>query len=452
MKRLFGRRALYSNVREVNVTNVIDVIRSVADDFGCNAMEADYLYKYYKGDQPVLQRKKKIRPEICNRVVENRANEIVSFKVGYLCGEPIQYVARKQASAEIIELNDMMAARNKAAKDKELVEWQMICGTAYRMVVVDQDAYAPFDIYTLDPRKTFVVRSSRPGNKVLAGVYCGVDDAGDGIYCVYTPTRYFECKNGEVTVNQPHALGRVPIIEYPANNARLGAFEIVITILDAINTVGSNRIDGVEQFIQSLMIFYNCQLEDGTNPQDVRDYGAVFLKSNGQEKADLKILSEQLDQMQTQALVDYMYQTVLTICGMPNRNGGSSTSDTGAATIMRDGWSNAEARAKDSELMFKAGENDMLKVVLPICRTLSGLALELSDIDVRFTRRHYENIESKAQVLCEMLNNDKIDPKLAFSHCGMFTDPEEAYNISMGWYAKQMAEMEKKLEDDVHAI
>lgn len=34
---------------------------------------------------------------------------------------------------------------------------------------------------------------------------------------------------------------------------------------------------------------------------------------------------------------------------MPNRNGNASTSDTGSAVIMRDGWSDAEARAKDSE-------------------------------------------------------------------------------------------------------
>lgn len=446
--RLFGRRPLYSSVMEVTADNLVDVIRSVIDDFGRNRNEIDYLYRYYRGDQPVLRREKKIRPEICNRIVENRANEIVSFKVGYLCGEPIQYVARKEASDSIIELNDLMLARNKATKDKELVEWQMIAGTGYRMVVVDN----PFDLYTLDPRDAFVIRSKRVGNKVLAGVYCGIDENGDDIYCVYTPTMYFECNGREVVKAEPHSLGAVPIIEYPANNARLGAFEVVITILDAINNVASNRIDGIEQFIQSLMIFYNCQLEEDVTPHDIRDFGAIFLKSNGQERADLKILSEQLDQMQTQTLVDYMYQTVLTICGMPNRNGGSSTSDTGAATIMRDGWSNAEARAKDSELMFKQGETEMLKILLPICNTLAGIDLRLSDIDIRFTRRHYENIESKAQVLCEMLNNDKVDPRLAFAHCGMFTDAEEAYKDSMAWYERQQAEMTKRLEDDVQTV
>ena len=40
----------------------------------------------------------------------------------------------------------------------------------------------------------------------------------------------------------------------------------------------------------------------------------------------------------TQTLKNDLYQTILTICGIPNRNGGSSTSDTGNAVIFRDGW------------------------------------------------------------------------------------------------------------------
>lgn len=80
----------------------------------------------------------------------------------------------------------------------------------------------------------------------------------------------------------------------------------------------------------------------------VREYGAIFLKSIGMDKADLKILSEQLDQTQTQVLVDYLYQQVLTICGMPSTTkGGTSTSDTGAAVLYRDGWYQADTYAQE---------------------------------------------------------------------------------------------------------
>ena len=43
-----------------------------------------------------------------------------------------------------------------------------------------------------------------------------------------------------------------------------------------------------------------------------------------------------------------------------------------------------------------------------------------------------------------MLNNPKIHPELAFSHCGMFPDSESAYLQSKQWCEEQeRKEMEK---------
>lgn len=164
----------------------------------------------------------------------------------------------------------------------------------------------------------------------------------------------------------------------------------------------------------------------------LRQDGAIqFEDIDPQKKAEIKNLVTELNQTQTQTLADNLYNTVLTICGMPNRNGGSSTSDTGSAVIMRDGWSAAEARAKDSELVFKRSEKEFLKVLLRICNDLSDLSLKLSAIEIRFTRRNYENISEKANVLVTMLGNGKIAPQLAFTHCGLFSDPQLAYKMSL---------------------
>lgn len=84
-----------------------------------NQADIDYLYRYYRGDQPILYREKEVRPEINNMVVENRANEIVSFKTGYLVGEPVQYVSRGGDSAiatEVLRLNDYMLSEDKQSK------------------------------------------------------------------------------------------------------------------------------------------------------------------------------------------------------------------------------------------------------------------------------------------------------------------------------------------------
>ena len=160
--------------------------------------------------------------------------------------------------------------------------------------------------------------------------------------------------------------------------------------------------------------------------QALKDQGGLLLPPDG----NAKYLTSQLNQTQTQTLMDSAYEAVLTICGMPNRNGGSSTSDTGTAVVLRDGWTAAENRARTTEQMFKASERRFLKVLFEIVNTLRNKEFRPSQVDIRFTRRNYDNIQVKAQVLVSMLQNDKIHPLLAFEHCGMFVDPMLAYEMS----------------------
>lgn len=446
---MYGRRVITTDAIEINDSNVVAELEKAMFNHILNRAEIEYLWNYYCGEQPILHRKKSVRPEICNKIVENRANEIVSFKVGYLCGEPIQYVCRnadEQVSEAISVLNEMMFSENKASQDKEVVEWQMICGTAFRLVlpdeVIDEDD-APFEMFTLDPRDTFIIYSNEVGNKPILGVKYCTDEFGQNTFSVYSKNKFWKIRDGKIlNDSKPHSLGTIPIFEYPANNARLGAFEIVLPLLDTINNVASNRMDGVEQFVQAFIKFINCDIsvEDF---KELKDLGAIKVKSTDGANADVDMVTNELNQSQIQTLVDYLYQTVLTICGMPNRNGGSSTSDTGSAVLLRDGWSLAEARAKDSELMFKRAEQQMLKLILKICRDSNGVPAELNnlrlkDIALQFTRRNYEAIQSKSQVLVSMLQQPKIHPRLAFESSGLFIDPERAYSISMEYHDEQV--------------
>ena len=446
---LHGRRMIKTDQTEVTIDNVVTVLCKALPTHWENRSEIQYLWDYYKGRQPVLNREKQVRPEICNHIVENRANEIVSFKSGYLMGEPLQYVSRGNAdniADAINRLNEFVFAEEKPAKDKELADWFHICGTSFRMVLPDEEGEeddSPFEIYTLDPRNTFVVYNNGLGNKPVLGVKYVIDENGVVHYSCYSRHEYFEIVESKVVDHQYHILGDIPIIEYPLNLARIGAFELVIPLLDAINLTDSNRLDGVEQFIQALMLFHNVDISSDDFKQ-LREEGAIKFKDiDPQLKAEVSYLINSLNQGETQTLVDHMYQTVLTICGMPNRNGGSSTSDTGSAVIMRDGWSAAEARAKDSELMFKKSERRFLKLVLNICRTLVEMDLKVCNIEIRFTRRNYENILQKAQVLDLMLKNNKIHPRLAFEHCGLFVDSDLAYTLS----AEYTKEQEKKAQE-----
>jgi SPP1 family phage portal protein len=346
-----------------------------------------------------------------------------------------------------------MLFERKANKDLQLAKWFYVCGTAYRLILpnkleTSEDGSAPFRIYTLSPMRAFVVYSDTVEGLPVLGVKVSYD-ADDTtkmhpIYNCYSDNMFFKVQDDKIIKAEPHILGGIPIIEYPANDERLGAFEIVLPLLDAINITASGRIDGLEQFIQSLMKFVNADIST-EDFEKLKDLGCIKVKdTNG--TAQIEFMDHELNQTQIQTLIDWEYDAVLTIVGMPNRNGGSSTSDTGAAVIMRDGWSDAEARAKEDENMFKDSETEFLKIALRICRLFNELSLNIWNVDVRFTRRNYENIEQKSTVLTTLLASGKVHPKLAFEHCGMFTDPTLAYEMSKSYIEEQ----EKKAEEQAN--
>ena len=135
---------------------------------------------------------------------------------------------------------------------------------------------------------------------------------------------------------------------------------------------------------------------------------------------------------------------------MPNRNGGTSTSDTGQAVIFRDGWSEAESRAKDTEKLFKRSEKAFLRIVLNICRVKSGLNMSLKDIEINFPRKSLNNLQSKLQGLCELLANDYIHPMDAYNALGdVFGDKNAAYLRGKQYHEEIEAKESEKLDDEL---
>lgn len=457
-----GRKRIVSSQLYIGVDNVVATLRAAYGTHMLNRADINYLYNYYKGNQPILNRKKDVRAEICNKIVENHADEIVAFKVGYLIGEPVVYTLRTGAdnktdsqvialdhANDVKKLNDYMLAADKHTSDYELVEWFEVCGTAYRLILpaddLDSDwCECPFTIDTLDPRNTFVVYENTPRHRPIMGVtYVYDEEEMQEVFSCWTKDSYFLIKDEQIIAYKPNVLGVIPIIEYPANTTRMGAFERVIPLLDAINTVESNRVDGVEQFVQALMVLKNVEIDDDEFKK-MLELGAVKISSAEGLDSSVDMLTAELSQMETQTLVDHLYRTIMLIVGMPiNQGGGASTSDTGVAVMMRDGWSLAETRAKAEELMFKKSENQFLRLVAHIVKIASDVDIQPRNVEVKFTRRNYEAIQSKAQVLTTMLGCGQIDPRICFEYSGMFSDPEQAYADSQIYVEKQKEENNK---------
>lgn len=451
-KDLHGRRQIFTGEKEITRANVIDVLTKALSVHALNRREIIFLKKYERGIQPVLNRTKNYNAEINNKVVVNIANEIVTFKEAEFAGEPIAYVSRKgnngvdDQNRKIPELvarvNDMMISEGKQTLDLELAHYMFTCGVAYRLTYHDaklSNDYmdeAPFEIAIPDVENTFVVRRNDAKKTVVMGVtYVYKDPPNNNIeFTVYTDNVTYTIEglpmndgSGlKITNVKRHNFGQVSLIEYPCNPDYMGAFEPVIPLLDAINLTESNRLDGIEQFIQALMVFDGVDIsrEDFL---ELKDLGAIKLPATQNASGGKKLyyLNEQLDQSQTQTLVQDMKQTVLEIVGMPSQ-GNASTGDSSnnGAVIMRNGWWHAEGRAMQTQNMWKKAEMAFLKVVLKICsdtNTLTGL--KLSDLEPRFWRQSYEDLLVKTQSFAT-LRTAGMPAIQAFKFSHLSRDPE----------------------------
>lgn len=473
-----GRRKLtYSaEKKDITVEKILEILPAVLREHDKNSEEINYLYNYYKGQQPILNKDKIVRPEINNIVLQNHAYEIVEFKKAYIYGEPVQYVQKGEKSNQkinpyISELNRYMEYEDKSTVDKDLAEWQYICGTGFKWVDEDSEIEeddAPFEIRSLDPRYTFTVYSSGVRGEVLfSGHYSYVSETiqtenqiefatKSRIITIYTDD--FMCKiKGNAAGTYTIITEQVPvdgktievekypllrkgqrIIEYPLNNGRLGAIEIVMSILNAINRIRSNDLDGIEQFVQSLLVFVN----QAVKPEDFKELlalGAVEINSNDPAKpADLKLLVNQLKHSETKIVIDDLYQAMLNILGIPRMTTKSSGGDTGAARELGDGWTMADERAKQDELSFKKSERKLLKTVLSICKGKGLLkGLKLSDIDIKFTRNKSDNLLVKTEGLLNM-RNAEIPPDIAFTISGLFSDPNDVFAKAKSYYGENL--------------
>lgn len=463
-----GRKVIYTDFDTVTRDNVLQLVNTAMLTHLDNRNDIQKLYNYWRGKTPIMNKTKEVREEINHKICENRAYEVERFFQGYVFGEAIQYVRREtppaeagddEISADINALNGYMADVSKPSVDNELAEWLYVSGTSYRVVLPNenwtQDSdEPPFETYSMDPRNTFVVyHSGYRHQPVFAVNYVNLQN-GQTLFKVFTKDRVFTFADGigadipKTVMEEPMRIpndieeqpidlgGDIPIIEYPADSPRLGVFEVVLDLLDAINELQSNRMDDIVQFVNQFLAILGGTIEE-SDWAKVNENKLICVPDG----VDAKYIGAAMKNTDVQVLKEDLYMAILTICGIPNRSGGVgvSSNDTGAARQLANGWQTAESRAKATETMFKKSEKVFLRIVLNILRRTVGTRLKLHDIEAHFTRRNYENILSKAQVLTTMLDNGKIAPELAFTSSGMFIDPEAAYLQSKQYIEDQQA-------------
>ena len=427
----YGRKIAYTNVEMITAKNVVKVIGSCIGAFYWNKTAIKYLWDYYKGDQPVLYRTKLSNEDILNKVVENHAYEIVQFKVGQTYGEPIQFISRKDdktINRAVDMLNDFMADANKQEKDIKAGEWQSATGTSFKAIQPKDNGDIPFRIVAPTPMNTFVIYNENTEEPILA-VQELKDIDGNHYKMAFSETMSFRIENSNVVETKLHTYGQIPIVEFPNNHERISDIELVIGMLDAINNMQSNRMDGVEQFVQYWVKFINCDIDKETFEQMKMSHALAVKSNNKDNKADVEIMTQELNQTQCQVAKEDLWDNTLSILAIPNKQGNTG-GDTQGAVELRNGWDFSKTRAKLKDPVVKTAEKRLAMVVLNVLR-LAGKDLKLSirDFDVQINHSPQDNMYTKAQTLTVLLQSG-IHPLVAIKTVGLWGDAEKTFLLS----------------------
>lgn len=458
----YGRKIAYTDADRITRDNIVRVLGECIGTFNFNKTAIQYLWNYKNGDQPALYRQKTIRDDVLNHVVENHAWEIVRFKMGQTYGEPIMYnsLSKDDAVNEAVDrFNGYLKSAGKAAKDLSMGEWQSAVGTGFEAIqLLEEGAEKPFRIVVPTPLNTFVIYS-RKTQEPLVAVQELKDEEKRLYYQCFTKTHEYRIQNsglvplldgtGDFIYERLHIFGEIPIVEYPNNQDRLSDIELVITMLDAINNMQSNRMDSIEQFVQSYIKFVNCEIDEQQFAR-MKQMGALVVKSNNgsENKADVDIMTQELNQTQTQVAKDDLWDNTLSILAIPNKQTNTG-GDTQGAVELRNGWDFSKQAAKIKDAYVIESEYRLsicMKNAVRIRKGEKELPLTVTDYEPVINHSPTDNMQVKAQTFV-MLVQAGINPLVAIRVCGLWNDPEKVYLLSKPYLDNLYKTIDEAIEE-----
>lgn len=157
----------------------------------------------------------------------------------------------------------------------------------------------------------------------------------------------------------------------------------------------------------------------------MRMQGALVVKSNNgaENKADVDILSQELNQTEGQVVFDDLFESFLSIQGLANRQSNTG-GDTQGAVNLRNGHYDAQLRTAIGEPIWKKSERAALRIILNRLRITDKFTLMPSDIEIHINHNKMDNLLVKAEVL-QILLNCGVQYRRAIKAVDMFSDPEQ---------------------------
>ena len=391
------------------------------------------LQRYYEGVHDILLRQPKYRPDDpCNNVVCNFAKYISDFAAGYLIGEPISYQSKDQDLENLIKWN---GKAQTDVQDMDNAKYQSIFGVAYELVYMSSaDSPTPKTAST-HPTQSFVIYNNTVEFQKMAGVnyyekrdpdtqeingFHVIASTADRIMRFDITVDY--ALDGEV-VEEANFFKAVTLIEIYNNNEKQGDFEQLIPLIDAYNCQQSNRVDDVENFVNSLMVLTGQTLgytdaEKSDTKNDIKKNGVIELAP----ESSLSFLTRQIDQNGNETLRQSLADDIHKFSCVPSMTDKDFASNL-SGVAMQYKLLGLNQITKIKERFIKEGIRERIELFSAIMQNKGMPPVDIDDLTITITHSLPRNLVETAQVISTLqgiCSNETLVAQRPFVE-----DPEE---------------------------
>lgn len=464
-----GRIEIYTDVEEITSQNIISVLQDALAKHLLNSARCTYLLNFDAGVQPQV-REKKTRTDIDIHCVDNVAHEAVAFNEAYHWGNPITFIQRGEKDSgsfnetdAISLLNEQYSAQNVESKTQENGRYIEICGVSYVFVDVnvsddweEGESYFTYDV--LDPRKAFVVKSSKLGHKKMLGVTYSEDALGTRHFTCFTKDRRYEIVASKIVNDdkpkekdapdyawsnkqrsgEKNPLGLIPIIECIRSYDRMGCFEREIDDMLTLNLIESDIANACDEDVQKIWHSNDVEFPIDENGKQItpknNDWLQTYTTANGKTPF-VTPLSISFDYVGNLNYANSKRTYILEKLCIPQRSSATNGA-TGVAMDSATGWNSAENLANAIENIAIGWKMEELKVVLRAIQIHPNIPsdsplLKLKAMDVKPSIKRNKNYELSVKsnfiatlLKCGIYGKHIIDTSNAFS------DPNQVWEDS----------------------
>ena len=339
-------------------------------------------WKYYHGQQKILQKQASDIGRPNNKIVVNYCYNVTNNYLGYLTGIPIKYT-----NDDFKEVIDVLNYNDVENEDSEYLRQALIFGRSFEVNYIDEEAKQRFRIF--DTRECVPIYDNTLNNELRYVVRFFREDILDRqnenyIVEVYGPSTIKTYRSGpgfatfELINEEQHFFGQCPVTVFSLNKDEASIFAQIMSLQDGYNQLVSDEIDDFDTFCDAYLVLKGAIADE----EDL-----VAMKKNKvlmmDPDASAEYLTKTINDTQTKNILDNLNDQIHKISCSPDFTDEKFMAQSGIA--LRYKLIQFENMAANIEANMRKALQRRIELICDIINLTGGEEM-WRDVQIKFTR------------------------------------------------------------------